>query len=95
MIIMNGVTQLRPMREIVRVVEGAEGEMPLEVEIDVRPSYAKSRPRLRRHGALGWATLFGNETLVVQSDVSLEPRGTVLRARFRSVPGSVTRFSLA
>lgn len=54
MIIMNGVTQLRPMREIVRVVEGAEGEMPLEVEIDVRPSYAKSRPRLRRHGALGW-----------------------------------------
>ena len=95
MTIMDGVMQLRPMREIVRIIEGIEGEVPLEVEIDVRPNYAKSRPRLRRHGACGWAILFGSDILVVQSDVHLEPQGTVLKGRFRSVPGSVARFSLA
>ncbi|HEX5280225.1 MAG TPA: glycoside hydrolase family 15 protein [Micropepsaceae bacterium] len=94
MTIMDGVTQLRPMREIIRIVEGAEGEVPLEVEIDVRPGYGKSQPRLRRHAA-GWAILFGNEILIVQSDVPLEADGYVLRGRFRSVPGSAIRFSLA
>lgn len=95
MTIMDGVTQLRPMREIVRIVEGVDGEVALEVEIDVRPNYAKARPRLRRHGASGWAILFGSEILVLQSDVPLEPEGTLLKGRFRSVPGSVARFSLA
>ena len=95
MTIMDGVSQLRPMREIIRIVEGSEGEVPMDVEIDVRPEYGKSQPRLRRHGDLGWAILFGNQIIIVQSDVPLEADGTVLRGRFRSVPGSVWRFSLA
>lgn len=95
MTIMDGVSQLRPMREITRIVKGGEGDVWMDVEIDVRPNYAKSQPRLRRHSACAWSILFGNEILVVQSDVPLEPQGTILKGRFHSVQGSVTRFSLA
>lgn len=95
LIVMDGVTQLRPMRELVRSIINLGGEIEMDVELDVRPRYAGSRPRLRRHGTSGWAVLFGNEILFVQSDVQLEPQGTVLRGRFRSVPGSIYRFSLA
>ena len=55
MIVLDGVVPLRPMREVLRIVEGVEGEVELEVEIDVRPQYASSRARLRRHGSSGWA----------------------------------------
>ena len=95
LIVLEGVSQLRPMRELVRVVENLHGEVELEAEIDIRPDYARTRPRLRSQGGSGWAILFGNQIAFVQSDARLQPDGTKLRARFRSAAGRVFRFSLS
>src|SRR5689334_495793 len=64
MIVMEGITQLRPMREFVRIVENLRGEVDLEVEIDLRPNYARTAPQLRSHGAIGWAVVFGDQVVV-------------------------------
>jgi GH15 family glucan-1,4-alpha-glucosidase len=95
LVVLEGVSQLRPMRELVRIVENLHGEVELEAEIDIQPDYRRTRPRLRSHGACAWAILFGNDIIFVQSDAELQPDGTKLRARFRSVAGQVFRFSLS
>ncbi len=46
---------LHPMREVLRVVEGVEGEVALDVRWEPRPDYARAAPRIRPRRALGYA----------------------------------------
>lgn len=95
MVIMDGVSSLRPMRELVRVVEPIAGEVTFEIEIAVRPDFRRGHARLRRHGDIGWAILFGHEIIFVQSTAALHADGDVLRGTIRSVQGAEHRISLS
>ena len=65
--------ELRPMREVLRVIEGLEGTVDFRVLFEPRPDYARIRPRLEPRGALGWACAWGDELLNLHADVPLEP----------------------
>ena len=65
---------LRPMREVLRAVEGMGGTVEIEVRLDLQPDYARRRRRPRRRGRLGWTYAWGNEVLVVHTDMALRLR---------------------
>jgi len=50
MIIGGSARNLEPLREIVRIVDGVEGSVILDVRFDPRPDYARAAPRLELHG---------------------------------------------
>src|SRR2546423_2064126 len=83
-IVMEGISQLRPTRELVRIVENLRGNVDLEISLNVRPNYARTAPRLRGHGNIGWAVLFDDQVVFVQSDSPLQPQGTRLHGRLHS-----------
>jgi len=64
---------LQPMREVLRIVEGISGEVELAVEVEPRPRYASTAPRLERRGRLGWAYSWSNELLFIVASQRLEP----------------------
>jgi GH15 family glucan-1,4-alpha-glucosidase len=43
-------TRLAPFRQLLRRIEVLEGDVPIIVEYDPRPNYARSTPKLRRRG---------------------------------------------
>jgi hypothetical protein len=59
------------MREVLRLVEGIEGIVDLDVRFEPRPDYACTRPRLARRGALGWACTWSDEALLLHADMPL------------------------
>ena len=73
-----GGRSLRPMREILRAVEGMGGTVEIEVRLDLQPDYARRHPRPRKRGRLGWTYVWGNEVLAVCSDIELRLEGDVL-----------------
>ena len=74
----DGARSLRPMREVLRAVEGMDGTVEIEVRLDVQPDYARRHPRPRKRGRLGWAYVWGDEVLVVRSDIELRLEGEAL-----------------
>ena len=44
--VVDGIGSLQPMREILRIVEGISGELELEIRLDPRPNYGRTKPRL-------------------------------------------------
>ena len=63
--IVDGVRQIRPMREVLRIVEGVRGTISFHASIAPRPDYARlaSSPELRNR--LGWFYAWRNEVLNV------------------------------
>ena len=45
--------RLEPMREVLRIVEGIEGNVTLSVIVDPRPDYGRRRARPLARDALG------------------------------------------
>jgi GH15 family glucan-1,4-alpha-glucosidase len=74
----DGARSLRPMREVLRAVEGMVGTVEIEVRLEVRPDYARRRHKPRQRGPLGWTYVWGNEVLVVHTDIALHPEGDAL-----------------
>ena len=74
----DGGRALRPMREVLRAVEGMGGTVEIEVRLDLQPDYARRRVRPRRRGRLGWTYAWGNEVLVVHTDMALRLEGDAL-----------------
>ncbi len=64
---------LRPAHEVLRIVEGLEGDVELDIVCDPQPDYARARLRVRNRGALGLYYESGNQVLTVRSDLPLEP----------------------
>ena len=75
---------LHPLREVLRIIEGIEGEVSFEVEWEPRPNYARAEPLIRCRGALGWSCSWSDETFLLRGEAPLE-----LNARGRTVVGRV------
>jgi GH15 family glucan-1,4-alpha-glucosidase len=88
---------LRPMREVLRILEGVDGEVTLEARFAPRPNYARSRPRIRSRRALGWACLWGDELLLLQAEarLDLEPDVVAVAGQVSVRAGERIWFSLA
>jgi len=85
----------RPLRQLLRVVEGVEGEVEMAVEIAPRFGYGDVRPWLRAHGGRSFTALGGDAGLIASGDVDLEIADHCdLSARFRVAAGERHRLSL-
>ena len=63
---------LSPEHEVLRELEGLEGEVEVEVLYDPRPDYGQLRPLFEQRGAFGlWCEIDG-EALVLRSELPLE-----------------------
>jgi GH15 family glucan-1,4-alpha-glucosidase len=75
---------LRPERQILRVLEGVEGTVEVEVECEPRPDYARQVPRLRDRGALGIHYEHRGQVLILRSEVPLTLSRNHANARGRA-----------
>jgi len=89
--------RLAPMREVLRIVEGIEGEVILDVRFEPRPNYAREKVRIRARGALGWSCSWNDELCLLSSDAHLEPApdGAAIIGQIRVGVGQRLCFSLA
>jgi GH15 family glucan-1,4-alpha-glucosidase len=62
---------LTPEHQVLREIEGLEGEIDVEVLYEPRPDYARSRPALVDKGACGLWCLAGRGQLVLLSELPL------------------------
>jgi GH15 family glucan-1,4-alpha-glucosidase len=81
----DGLRPMRPMRELVRLVEVLDGVVELECGLDLRPDFGRRRPRVRRRGALGWIYDWGSEALFVRGDLEPGARVRLAAGERRSV----------
>ena len=86
--------ELRPMREILRCVEGVEGDMRVRVRIEVRPDYGRKAARLERRGRRLWTLTWGSAALLIHADADLEPQAGALRGELVVRAGERLWFSL-
>jgi GH15 family glucan-1,4-alpha-glucosidase len=93
--VLDDAHDLRPMREVLRVIEGLAGKMDLTLSIDPRPGYGSTRPRLRGGGRLGWSYGWSNELLLVRADFPLERDGLALSGSLSVEAGERRSISLA
>jgi GH15 family glucan-1,4-alpha-glucosidase len=63
---------LQPERELLRIVDGLEGEVDLRVSFAPRPDYARARVRLVRRSQDTYACTYGDELLALRTDLALE-----------------------
>lgn len=68
-----GGAGLEAERELLRVAEGIEGEVEMEVLYDPRPDYARAQPRLQRRGGLGWVFQHGAQAFQLLAELDLYP----------------------
>src|SRR5215207_4882267 len=78
--------------ELLRAVEGVEGEVDMVVELAPRPEYGLIRPLIRLED--GGARTFGSGRVSVRSSVPLEVEDATMRAEFRVRAGDKHGFSL-
>ena len=93
--VLDGVRRMRPLREVLRIVEGVSGHVDFEAVLDPRPDYARRAPALRHRGRLGWRYTWGGEVIHVGAECDLYAAGTTLSGLFRVAQGERVRFSLA
>src|SRR5918999_7269 len=78
--------------ELLRAVEGVEGEVEMLLELAPRPEYGLIRPLIRLED--GGARTFGSGRVSIRSSVPLELEDATLRAAFRVRAGEELGFSL-
>ncbi len=90
---------LEAERELLRIAEGVEGEVELELEAlyEPRPDYARALPRLVRRGALGWAFQHRGEAFLLGTELDMQPTadGAGLCGRAMLRTGERRRLSLS
>jgi GH15 family glucan-1,4-alpha-glucosidase len=64
-------TDLAPEHELLRAIEGVEGEVDVEVFCDPRPEYGTVTPRLHDRGQSGYCYTHRGEALVLRSEIPL------------------------
>lgn len=62
-----------PRHQLLRVVEGIDGEVELEIEILPRFEYGAAKPWIRQHGEGFFTAIGGSSGLVVTTDLPLLP----------------------
>jgi GH15 family glucan-1,4-alpha-glucosidase len=93
--VVDGIRQMRPMREVLRIVEGVRGTIFFHASIDPRPDYARLAPSPELRRRLGWSYAWRNEILTVQTDIELAPKNSTLCGTFSVAPGQRRYFSLS
>src|SRR6202048_1491557 len=93
--VVDGIRQMRPMREVLRIVEGVRGTIFFHASINPRPDYAGLAPSPKLRRRLGWSYAWRNEILTVQTDIDLAPRNSTLSGTFSVAPGQRRYFSLS
>lgn len=85
-----------PEREVLRLVEGIEGEVEMEMIFTPRPQYGRFKPEIRKRGKLGWCASHGIDFINLISDVEPleEHDGDGLTVRFLVRKGDRKGFSL-
>jgi GH15 family glucan-1,4-alpha-glucosidase len=78
--VLDGMSPMQPMREVLRIIEGLAGAVEVRVRLDPRPDYGRIKARLQYRGRLGWTYTWRNEIIVVGSDVALHHQGEALEA---------------
>ena len=63
--------ELWPQHEVLRAIECQSGEVELEIVCDPRPDYARTMPRFRDRGRLGFYYEHCNTVLILRSDLPL------------------------
>jgi len=63
---------LTPEHEVLRQLEGLEGEVEVEILYDPRPDYGRVRPLLEQRGALGLRCEVDGTSLTLRSELPLE-----------------------
>ncbi len=88
--------RMHPLRQILRFVEGVDGEVSFGVVIQPRFDYASITPWLRRHGDRGaYSAIGGDQAFALQSEVPLEISGdATFRGELTVRPGQRRRFSI-
>jgi GH15 family glucan-1,4-alpha-glucosidase len=87
---------LHPLREVLRIIEGVEGEVAFDVHWTPRPNYARAEPIIRSRGALGWSCAWSDELFLLRAEAPLEllaGQGAV-SGRIRVEAGRRMRFSM-
>ena len=88
---------LRPMREVLRVVDVIRGEVVLDLRFAPRPNYARAAPRIASRGALGWTCTWKDELFLLHTDapLSISPDGLAVEGQVRAFAGDAFHFSLS
>jgi len=79
--------------DLVRIVEGVEGDVEIQMELIVRFDYGWIVPWVRRVDGL-WTATAGPDSLTLQTPADLKGVGFATRADFRLRPGERVPFSL-
>jgi GH15 family glucan-1,4-alpha-glucosidase len=93
--IVDGLRQIRPLREVLRIVEGVTGTVSFCACIEPRPDYAKLAPKPKLRNQLGWSYAWRNEILNVQTDIEIVPENSSLCGTFSVSQGQRRYFSLS
>ncbi len=88
---------LQPQRELLRIVQALEGAPRIEIEFRPRLDYARRRPELTQQGRLGWRCAFGDQLLLLRSDLdlALDEDRAGLSAGFQLPAGQQRQLSLS
>jgi GH15 family glucan-1,4-alpha-glucosidase len=85
----------RPHRQLIRMVEGLEGEVEFDLDIVVRFDYGELRPWMRHINDDAYAAVGSNDGLFIWSDAGLERMGRHdLTSAFAARPGETVHLSL-
>jgi GH15 family glucan-1,4-alpha-glucosidase len=93
--IVDSVGSLDPMREVLRIIEGVEGYVDIEIEFAPRPDYGRIEPKLRRIAKGVWRCAWKSLLLLLNSRALLVQDGASLRGAVRLTDGRREHLSLA
>ncbi len=87
---------VRPLREILRIIEGVEGAVSFEVRWEPRPDYARADARIRSRGAIGWSCSWSDELFLLYAEAPLDlvPDANAVVGHVHVEAGKKVRFSL-
>ena len=94
------VTDFMPLTEdedkvdVVRIVRGLRGEMPMRMELILRFDYGKTVPWVRRRD-YGLSAIAGPDAIELHTDVDLEGRDFKTLAAFTAREGDIVPFTLS
>ena len=80
--------------DVLRVVQGVRGTVPMRMELVMRFDYGRIVPWVRREDG-GLRAVAGPESLRLRAPVELENEGFATRARFSVAPGQSAAFTLS
>ncbi len=72
---MPALTEERPYRQLIRIVEGMRGSIELELRIHPRFDYGELEPWIRQEGVRLYSAIGGDDGLLISLDSALTPVG--------------------